>query len=86
MNLADQIESISRRAVGDVVDASRTYSETQRRLAGEYAEHLDATASAQQRLRHQLEVEADIADNATPRIMLPADVAEASPHRGASGE
>ena len=86
MNLADQIDAISRTATGEVVEASRAYSATQRRLAEEYAEHEEAVASVQRRLRHQLEVDAEIADNATPRILLPADVAEASPHRGASDQ
>ena len=86
MNLADQIEAISRDATREVVGASRMYSATQRRLAAEFAEHTEATQSAQLRLRRQLEIDADIADVATPRIMLPADVAEASPHRGVIDE
>ncbi|AZG44956.1 hypothetical protein [Gordonia insulae] len=84
MNLADQIEAIARRATAQVIAASHTYSDVQRRLAAELAEHRHST-DPDVRLREKLRQEADVAD-APPRIMLPADVAEASPHRSATDE
>ncbi|GAC70513.1 hypothetical protein [Gordonia soli] len=81
MNLADQIEAVSRRATDTIVAASTEFSTTQNRLAAEFAEHRRAGAGAEVDHREALERAADLADTATPRILLPADTAEASPHR-----
>lgn len=81
MKLADQIEEIARQATARIVDASHRYSATQDRLAGELEHHQVEHADPDDRLRVRLEAQAEIADTATPRIMLPADRAEASPHR-----
>ncbi|MGV9710577.1 hypothetical protein ACWDTI_07925 [Gordonia sp. NPDC003424] len=43
MNLADQIEAIARAATTRVVDASKEFSATQRRLTTELAEHRSST-------------------------------------------
>ncbi|MGC4962248.1 hypothetical protein ACPXCG_01070 [Gordonia sp. DT218] len=86
MNLADQIEAVARRATAEVVAASHAYAATQRRLASDLADFRSASAAPDQRLREKLQTDADIADTATPRILLPADVAEASPHRSAPDE
>ncbi|MEE3848897.1 hypothetical protein VZC37_01030 [Gordonia sp. LSe1-13] len=80
MNLADQIEAIARRATARVVAASNDFSTAQRGLAAEVAEHRASVATPDQRMRDQLRRDADVADCATPRILLPADMAEASPH------
>ncbi|MGV9858183.1 hypothetical protein ACWDTD_05985 [Gordonia sp. NPDC003425] len=80
MNLADQIEGITRDATDRVAAASRAFSLAQAELTERAStERRDASAAA--RLRAELLDDADAADAATPRIMLPADVAEASPHR-----
>ncbi|RPA12160.1 hypothetical protein [Gordonia sp. OPL2] len=86
MNLADQIEAIARRATAHVTAASNAFSETQRRLVAELGDHRDENADPRERLREGLRREADAADVDTPRLLLPADVAEASPHRPATDE
>ncbi|MFW0796129.1 hypothetical protein AAFP30_20115 [Gordonia sp. CPCC 205515] len=91
MNLADQIEAIARAATTQVVDASNEFSTTQRRLAQELAEHQAGERPADQPddlddLRSRLDDEADRADSVTPRILLPADMAEGSPHETRIGE
>lgn len=85
MNLADQIEAIARRATAHVTAASNAFSDTQRRLTAELAEHREDN-DPRERLREGLRREADAADVDTPRLLLPADVAEASPHRRATDE
>ncbi|MDY6807663.1 hypothetical protein GIY30_16950 [Gordonia sp. HNM0687] len=80
MNLADQIDAIARRATARVVAASNEFSATQRGLVAELAEHRAAVATPGERLRGELHREAEVAEVATPRILLPADRAESSPH------
>ncbi|MCZ4578126.1 hypothetical protein O4158_03235 [Gordonia amicalis] len=80
MSLADQIEALARSATAEVADASRRFSAAQRDLELAMAEHRrTAVQSETERLRAELEHEADAAD-ALPGIMLPADMADASPH------
>ncbi|MBD0861999.1 hypothetical protein IA539_12355 [Gordonia sp. zg691] len=80
MNLADQIEALARNATADVAEASRRFSAAQRDLALAMTEHRrNAVQSETDRLREDLENTADAAD-AVPGIMLPADMADASPH------
>ncbi|WLP91621.1 hypothetical protein [Gordonia sp. NB41Y] len=86
MNTADQIEQIARATTTRLAEASREFSAVQRRLSGVADQHRQATADATARLRADLEVAADACDSPTPRILLPADVAEASPHRGRHSE
>lgn len=80
MNLADQIDAIARRATARVVAASHEFSATQRRLMAEVADHRADTATPGERLRGELHREAEVAEFVTPRILLPADRADASPH------
>ncbi|MEY1676322.1 hypothetical protein CYJ73_04045 [Gordonia terrae] len=80
MNLADQIEAMARTATAGVAEASHLFSAQQRDLELAMADHRrNAVRSETQRLRDDLENDADAAD-ATPGILLPADVADASPH------
>ena len=80
MNLADQIEAMARTATAGVAEASHVFSAQQRDLGLAMDAHRhNAVQSDTQRLRDDLENAADAAD-ATPGIMLPADVADASPH------
>ena len=80
MNLADQIEALARTATPAVAEASHVFSARQRDLELAMDEHRrNAVRSETQQLRDELENAADAAD-ATPGIMLPADVADASPH------
>ena len=80
MSLADQIEALARSATAEVADASPRFSAAQRDLDRSMAEHRrTAEQSETERLRAELEHEADAAD-ALPGIMLPADKADASPH------
>ncbi|WP_238422080.1 hypothetical protein [Gordonia sp. 'Campus'] len=80
MNLADQIEALARSATADVAGASHRFSARQRDLDLAMADHLrNSVRSETERLREELENAAEAAD-ATPGIMLPADVADASPH------
>ncbi|MFW0784401.1 hypothetical protein AAFP35_07735 [Gordonia sp. CPCC 206044] len=93
MNLADQIETIARRATDQVVSASHAFSETQRRLADELEEHraagavdeMDPDDSDQEYYeselddsRHRDPLEDDLdADDTAARILFPADSADA---------
>ncbi|AZZ82956.1 MULTISPECIES: hypothetical protein [Gordonia] len=80
MSLADQIEALARSATAEVADASHRFSAAQRDLDLAMTEHRRTAAQSEtDRLRAQLEHEADAAD-ALPGIMLPADMADASPH------
>jgi len=80
VNLADQIEALARSATAQVADASHRFTGAQRDLAATMAEHRrTAPRSRTELLREDLEHQADAAD-ALPSIMLPADVADASPH------
>ncbi|GAC48708.1 hypothetical protein [Gordonia aichiensis] len=79
MILADQIEGIARAAIESIVAASREFSTTQHELARALAEHRRDAGSQTARLRAQLEDDADGAE-AMPRLLLPADMTEASPH------
>ncbi|ATD70243.1 hypothetical protein M0655_22170 [Gordonia amicalis] len=80
MSLADQIEALARSATAEVADASHRFSAAQRDLEIAMTDHRrTAEQSAAQRLRAELEREANAAD-ALPGIMLPADMADASPH------
>lgn len=80
MNLADQIEALARSSTAGVAEASHLFSARQRDLELAMDDHRrHAVRSETQRLRDDLESAADAAD-ATPGIMLPADVADASPH------
>lgn len=80
MNLADQIEALARAATNDVAAASQRFSTRQRDLEATMSEHRrHAVVSDRERLRADLEDAADAAD-ATPMIMLPADIADATPH------
>ncbi|MFT4044080.1 MAG: hypothetical protein QM673_13050 [Gordonia sp. (in: high G+C Gram-positive bacteria)] len=83
MNLADQIEAISRAATERVVGAARDFSAAQARLGAQLADHRRAAATSADQLRAELLDDAQVGGNRTPRIMLPADIAEASPHRPA---
>ncbi|MGW0037111.1 hypothetical protein [Gordonia sp. NPDC003376] len=86
MNAADQIEQIARAAITGLATASREFSAVQRRLSEVADHHRQATADVTAQLRADLETVADACDSPTPRILLPADVAEASPHRGRHSE
>lgn len=79
MNLADQIEAVARDTIDRVAAASREFSAEQMRLGHEFDE-LSVATRTDRRMRADLETAADAADSATPRIMLPADMAGASPH------
>lgn len=81
MNAADQIESLTRQTVGRLTAASRAFSEIQQQVAADLDDHRRARQGEVQQLRADLESAADARDSATPRILLPADVADASPHR-----
>jgi len=78
VNLSDQIEQVARAATAEVAAASRTFSLAQQDLAKEYAAQRSSDVGAQA-VRAGLEEQADAAD-ALPGIMLPADVADSSPH------
>lgn len=123
MNLADQIESIARRATAEVTAASHRFTQTQQRLAEDLAEyrsehgpdgerdadnaHRDdgggygdpersgngyydgepvrrSAHGTDDRVREDLRRHAEDADVATPRVMLPAHLADASPHSPAA--
>lgn len=86
MNPADQIEAVARATTAAVAAASREFTATQRRLSGQLDADRAARRNDVEQLRADLESAADAADNATPRILLPADVAEASPHRSSTDE
>ena len=80
MNLADQIEALARSATAAVADASHRFSAAQRDLGHAMTDHRRAAVPSEtERLREALEHEAEAAD-ALPGIMLPADMADASPH------
>ncbi|GAA1481701.1 hypothetical protein GCM10009624_21410 [Gordonia sinesedis] len=79
MNLADQIDAVARSTIDQLAAASRAFSAEQLRLGREFDERA-ATGRTDRQLRADLETAADAADSATPRIMLPADMAGASPH------
>ncbi|WP_055474862.1 hypothetical protein [Gordonia sp. HS-NH1] len=80
MNLADQIEALARSCTAAVAEASHRFSARQRDLELAMDDHRrTAVRSETQQMRDDLENAADAAD-ATPGIMLPADVADASPH------
>ena len=79
MSLADQIDAITRGATESIVVASREFTATQAELASTIAEHRRRSGSQTARMREQLVDDADEAD-ALPRLLLPADLAEASPH------
>ncbi|MGW5522628.1 hypothetical protein [Gordonia sp. NPDC003950] len=82
MNAAEQIEMIARRTVATVTAESRRFSEATLRLATELGEHQQIRRNEVADLRTELQAAADACDTATPRILLPADMSEASPHRG----
>lgn len=79
MSLADQIDAIARGATESIVVASREFTATQAGLATALAEHRRRSGTQTARMREQLVDDADEAD-ALPRVLLPADLAEASPH------
>lgn len=82
MTLSDQIDEVTRRGLGDIVAATQRYIAEQDRLRAALAEH--AADAPEQRLRADLEQRAQAADSPTPRLLLPAQMAHASPH-GAGG-
>ncbi len=86
MNAAEQIEHLTRSTIGSLTAASREFSETQQVLVARLDDHLLAHRTEVSQLRTDLQTAADAADNATPRILLPADIAEASPHGAAATE
>ncbi|MGC4934186.1 hypothetical protein ACLQ3C_10935 [Gordonia sp. DT30] len=86
MNAAEQIEHLARGTVGRLTMASRAYSALQQGLMADLDDHHRTHRTEVQQLRTDLETAADACDNATPRILLPADVAEASPHVTTSNE
>ena len=79
MSLADQIDAITRGATESIVVGSREVTAPQAELASPLAEHRRRSGSQAARMREQLVDDADEAD-ALPRLLLPADLAEASPH------
>ncbi|MEO9328341.1 hypothetical protein [Gordonia aurantiaca] len=80
MNLADQIEALARSATAQVADASHRFTAAQRDLAQAMADHRRTMLrSRTEMLREELEHDADAAGT-VPSIMLPADIADASPH------
>ncbi|GAB35287.1 hypothetical protein [Gordonia otitidis] len=79
MTIADQIDALARAATESIVGASREFSATQTDLASACAEHRSRPGSPSTLAREQLVIDADEAD-ALPRVLLPADMAEASPH------
>lgn len=94
MNAADQIEMLTGRTVGALTRASREFTGLQRALTdeldrhrrGHLDEHRRGHGDDTARLRRSLTDAADACDNVTPRIMLPADMSEASPHRSDPNE
>ncbi|MFT4127173.1 MAG: hypothetical protein QM662_13225 [Gordonia sp. (in: high G+C Gram-positive bacteria)] len=80
MKAADQIESLARETTTALAAASREFTATLRRLAAEVDDHC-RTHDEVAGLRADLESAAAAADHPTPRILLPADLADASPHR-----
>lgn len=90
MNLADQIEAIARTATTHVVDASNEFSVTQRRLTQELAEYQDgapghgeheSTDDDRDHFRSHVDHEAEATGSVLPRLLVPADMAEANPHQ-----
>ena len=79
MSLADQIDAIARGATESIVGASREFTATQAQLARTLAEHRRRSGTQTARMRDQLVDDADEADG-VPRLLLPADLADASPH------
>ncbi|MDL9938322.1 hypothetical protein QSJ18_16340 [Gordonia sp. ABSL1-1] len=79
MNPADQIEAVARMATAHVAAASRKLSGIQRDLADALAAHRAAHVGADDRLCARLQAQADAEDN-LPGILLPADMAQGSPH------
>lgn len=77
MRVADHIDAIGRRAEAAVTSALRDYTDRRAKLVEAARPSWSATES---RTRDRLQREADLDDHASPRILLPADVAAASPH------
>lgn len=80
MKAADQIELVARQATGELAAISRAFTATQRQLAGDLATHRGMHDDAEVRLRADLTLAAEMSEVSTPQIMLPADMAQASPH------
>lgn len=91
MNPADQIDAITRRATGAVLAGAHDYSTRRRELTALLLAGTDTgqdpseTAVEAESVHDRLTRAAELAGNATPQILLPADVAQGSPHRGQPG-
>ncbi len=77
MRVADHIDDIGRRAADAVTSALRDYTDRRTHLIEGARPSWSASESA---TRDRLQREADLDDYTSPRILLPADVAAASPH------
>lgn len=86
MNTAEQIEFLARQGTDRLGVLSREFTAAQDRLAGDLTAHRQQRHDADAHLRDELAAQADAVDSATPRIMLPADQAQASPHHPEHGK
>ena len=86
MNSADQIESIARATTDRLAAISRTFSAKQQQLIEEQTRERASRPDDDTKIREELRLAADLAEVSTPRIMLPADMAQASPHHRGSTE
>ncbi|HMS74309.1 hypothetical protein [Gordonia sp. (in: high G+C Gram-positive bacteria)] len=77
MRVAHHIDDIGRRAGEAVTAALRDYTDRRTRLTEQARPSWTAAESV---IRDRLQREADLADYGSPQVLLPADVASASPH------
>lgn len=82
MNPADQIDAVARAVTDRIAQASHVFTVEQDRLRRDLnvADGPGCAESSDRRLRETLQDAADAADTVTPRVLLPADRAGASPH------